>query len=59
MCPLLGYNSLCACLPSTWDDVVGAQGLLSKRLGEEQRMLEQAAESQTDGTCQIAKSSWV
>lgn len=59
LCPLLDCNSLCVCLPSTLDNVVGAQGLLSERTGKEQGMLEKSAESQTDGARQIAKSSWV
>lgn len=58
LCPLLDCNSLRVCLPRTRDNVVGAQGLLSERMGKEQGMLEKSAESQTDGVCQIAKSSW-
>lgn len=44
---------------STQDNVLGIQGLLSKMMGKKQWMQKQPAEKPTDGTCQIAKSSWV
>lgn len=46
-----------SCLPSTQNNV-GAQGLLNKRMGKEHECRSSLLK-QTDGTCQIAQSSWV
>ena len=46
-----------SCLSSTQNNV-GAQGLLNKRMGKEHECRSSLLK-QTDGTCQIAQSSWV